>query len=164
MSKTSKFNKDAALRAGAIGALATLLYNFLIPLTKGATFALGKLPITVSPFFSTILILWVLAGILAGIQAYGVPDWSRAVFRAFESLFFWVAPGLFIYIILFVGVSWNVPWVWANFVPLFDAGFWTIALAFGFYFSRKIMRGTGLKAAIDCYFGNTKEPGIRKVR
>ncbi len=57
--------------------------------------------------------------------------------------------------VLFVGVAWNFPLVWANFVPLFDAGFWAIALAFGFYFSRKITRGTGLKATIDRYFGKT---------
>ena len=157
MYKTSKFNKEAAQRVAAIAALATFLSVYLIPLSKNATFGLGTLPITVSPFFGTILVLWVLAGLLAGIQMYGVPDWSRPIFRAFESLFFWVAPGLFIYMILFVGVAWNVPFVWANFVPLFVIGFWAIALAFGFYFSRKIMRDTGLKGSIDRYFSKKKK-------
>ncbi len=133
MHQTSKLNNEAARRVAAIGALAAFLYTFLIPLTKDATFGLGKLPITVSPFFNTILILWTLAGIFAGLQWYGVPDWTRPVVRAFESLFFWVAPGLFIYMVVFVGVAWNFPFVWANFVPLFGVGLWAIALGFGFW-------------------------------
>ncbi len=155
MFKTTTLNNDGR-RVAAISALMGVLYSFLMPVLKDATFRLGKLPINVYPFLTTILILWGLALIFAGLQWYGVPNFIRPVVRTFESLFFWVSPGLFIYMVLFVGVAWNVSFVWANFVPLFAAGFYSIAIGFGVYFSRKIMRETGLKAAIDRHFGREK--------
>jgi hypothetical protein len=157
MHHASKFNAEAARRATAIGVLMGLVYGYLMPTLKDAKLiAIPNLPLNVYPILYSLLASWGIAGILAVFQWYGVPKWTSPVFRSFESLFFWAAPGILAYMILFAGVSVNVPFVWTNFVPLFSTGMLIIVLGVGFYYQRKIMRETGLKAAINRWLAKKK--------
>ena len=154
MKSASKFNKEAAGRVAAIGALATFLYTYLMPISKGSTLlGIPNLPLNHYPILASLLAAWVIAGLFAGIQLYGVPRVASPVLRSLESLFFWVAPALLAYMILFVGVAINVPFVMTNFVLPFAIGFDSIAAGFGIYFALKITRDPAVKAAIERLVG-----------
>lgn len=157
MQNTSKFNNEAARRVAAIVALMGLVYGYLMPTLKDAKLiAIPNLPLNVYPILYSLLASWGIAGILAVFQWYGVPRWISPVFRSFESLFFWAVPGVLAYMILFVGVSVNVPFVWTNFVPLFSVGMLVVIFGVGLYYQRKIIRETGLKIAINRWFAKKK--------
>jgi hypothetical protein len=158
MKSSSKFNNEAARRVAAIVALMGLVYGYLMPVLKGSTLlTIPNLPLNVYPILYSLLVSWGIAGILAIFQWYGVPKWTSPIFRSFESLFFWAAPGILAYTILFTGLAVNVPFVWTNFVTLFAAGMLTMTLGVGFYYQRKIMRETGIKTAIERWFPKKKK-------